>query len=111
MLPLVFRPVQGLPHAVRQPGVTTVPPPLSCPGRKFIDGLPMKPATNSLFGLGVQVSRRIDLLYQAAAHDHDPVPESHCLGLVIGHVQRRGGHILDEFSLRREGFPIARPPA
>jgi hypothetical protein len=32
------------------PKAVTMVPPLSCPGRKFIEGLPMKPATNRLFG-------------------------------------------------------------
>ena len=44
-----------LSHPVRQLRLAerrsrTVPPPVSCPGRKFIDGLPMNPATNRLAG-------------------------------------------------------------
>ena len=34
------------------------------PGRKFIDGEPMKPATNRFFGRAVELARRADLLQE-----------------------------------------------
>ena len=48
--------------------------PRSWTSTKFIDGLPMKPATNLLIGVVVQLLRRADLLEEAVVHDRDPVP-------------------------------------
>ena len=50
----------------------------------------MKPATNRLSGVVVELARRADLLEHARAHDRDAVAERHGLGLVVGHVDRRG---------------------
>ena len=53
-LPLVFDRSTACRHSsgswASPSAVATTPPPLSCPGRKFIDGLPMNPATNRFTG-------------------------------------------------------------
>ena len=56
---------------------------------KFIAGLPMKPATNLLIGLVVEVLRRADLLEHGLAHDGDPLAHRHRLDLVVGDVDDR----------------------
>ena len=66
------------------------------PGRKFIAGEPMKPATNRFAGWSYRCCGDADLLHHAAAHDHDPVAERHRLGLVVGHVDRGGAQPLLE---------------
>ena len=63
---------------------------------KFIDGLPMKPATNRLRGVVVELLRGADLLEQAVAHDRDPLAHRHGLDLVVGDVDHRGAEALVE---------------
>ena len=51
----------------------------------------MKPATNRLAGLPVELERLADLLDPAVLHDHDAVAERHRLDLVVGDVD--GGRL------------------
>ena len=51
-------------------------------------GLPMKPATNTLFGLLVQVARGADLLQHAVLQHRDAVAHGERLGLVVRDVDR-----------------------
>ena len=60
--------------------------PSTVAGRKFIGGEPMKPATNRLPGLLVELARRGQLLQHAALEHRHPVAEGHGLGLVVGDV-------------------------
>ena len=60
------------------------------PGRKFIDGEPMKPGDEEVDRVLVEDLRRGDLLDDAGAHHRDAVAERHRLGLVVRHVDRRG---------------------
>ena len=64
--------------------------------RKFIDGLPMKPATKRLIGVSYSCLRGADLLEQALAHDGDPLAHRHGLDLVVGDVDHRGPEALVE---------------
>ena len=63
---------------------------------KFIDGLPMNPATKRLAGVVVEVLRRADLLEQAVAHHRDPGAHRHRLDLVVGDVDERRAQPLVE---------------
>ena len=69
-------------------------PPSSRPGRKFIDGEPIKPATNRFCGSLIQIRRRVDLLDDPAAHDRHAVAERHRLGLIVGDIDHRGAQLL-----------------
>ena len=71
---------------------TDSPPPPSCTrhGRKFIAGLPMKPATKRVRGIVVQFLRRADLLDHAVVHHHHAVGQGHRLDLVVRHVNDGG---------------------
>ena len=55
----------------------------------FIVGEPMKPATNRLFGLVVELERRADLRDRAAVEHDDLVGHRHRLDLVVGDVDHR----------------------
>jgi hypothetical protein len=57
-------------------------------GRKFIGGLPMKPATKQVDRVGVELARCRELLEDPALEHRDPVAERHRLGLVVGDVDR-----------------------
>ena len=61
----------------------------SSPSMKFIFGEPMKPATNRLSGLLVELERRADLLDVAGVQHHDLVGHGHGLDLVVGDVDHR----------------------
>ncbi len=69
-------------------GSFAVPPSISTV-MKFIAGEPMKPATNRLTGLVVELLRAADLLQLALPHHRDPIAERHRLGLVVGDVDGR----------------------
>ena len=58
---------------------------------RFIEGLPMKPATNRLSGRSYSSCGRRHLLQLAAAHDGDAIAHRHRLDLVVRDVDR--GHI------------------
>ena len=60
----------------------------SVPGRKFIAGEPMKPATNGVGRVVVELERRADLLDAAVAHHDDLVGHRHRLDLVVRDVDR-----------------------
>ena len=64
------------------------------PLMKFIFGEPMKPATNMIVGIVVELERPADLLDVAGAQHHDPVGERHRLDLVVGDVDHRGAELL-----------------
>ena len=57
----------------------------------------MKPATNRLSGLVVELERRADLLDQPVVHDDDLVGHGHGLDLVVGDIDRRGLEPLVQF--------------
>ena len=61
---------------------------------KFICGLPIKPATNTLQGMIVQILRSIHLLNEAVLHNHDAVAHGHSFGLVMGNVNKGGAQLL-----------------
>ena len=76
--------------------VVASPDPATVTSMKFIAGLPMKPATNRLIGVVVELLRRADLLEQALAHDRDPAAHRHRLDLVVGDVDDRRAEALVE---------------
>ena len=69
-------------------------PSAALPGRKFIAGEPMKPATNSLAGPLVERIGVAHLLDPPVAEHDDAVRQRHGLDLVVGDVDRRAPHLL-----------------
>jgi hypothetical protein len=67
----------------RTPSPTSTSSPARLPGRKFIAGEPMKPATKSE-RVVVDVDRAADLLDHAEVHHDHAVGERHRLDLVVG---------------------------
>ena len=62
--------------------------------------MPMKPATNTVAGLVVDLLGRADLLDPALVHDRDPVAHRERLFLVVGHVDERDADLaLDALEL------------
>jgi hypothetical protein len=57
-------------------------------------GLPIKPATNTLCRVIVQLLRRIDLLQDAILHDGDAAGHGHGFHLVVRHINEGGGQAL-----------------
>ena len=54
----------------------------------------MKPATNLVARMVVELLRRADLLDDAVVHHHDPVGQRHRLDLVVRHVDGGGADLL-----------------
>ncbi len=75
----------------RKPVTWPVPPsPATAPpGRKFIAGDPMKPATKTLRGFSYRLLGGPDLLEDAVPEHRDPVTHRHRLDLVVGDVDGR----------------------
>ena len=67
--------------------------PTTRPLMKFICGEPMKPATNTIVGLVVELDRRAQLLDMAGAQHDDAVGERHRLDLVVGDIDHGGAEL------------------
>ncbi len=94
----VFKPSArsaGMGSLKPSPSTSTLSPvPLIVTSKKFMLGLPMKPATNMLSGWSYSILRRIDLLQEAVLHHGDAGAHGHGFGLVVGHVDEGGRQLL-----------------
>ena len=72
----------------RNPANRTLSP-SSVASTRFIAGVPMKAATKTLSGLSYRRWGAVALEHAALVDHGDPVPERHCLRLIVGDVDRR----------------------